>query len=94
MLSAPCTAVWQSPPPPTAEAPSARRRAAPPEVFEDGLGHYYADDFESAAAEMFDYLSTNEDTVENYEWAEYFLGVSLLVFHFANGLWTAAITWG
>lgn len=24
----------------------------------------------------------------------YFLGVSLLVFHFANGLWTAAITWG
>jgi succinate dehydrogenase / fumarate reductase cytochrome b subunit len=26
--------------------------------------------------------------------AFYFLGVSLLVFHFANGLWTAAITWG
>ncbi len=24
----------------------------------------------------------------------YFLGVSALVFHFANGLWTAAITWG
>lgn len=24
----------------------------------------------------------------------YFLGVSLLVFHFANGLWTSAITWG
>lgn len=24
----------------------------------------------------------------------YFGGVSLLVFHFANGLWTAAITWG
>jgi succinate dehydrogenase / fumarate reductase cytochrome b subunit len=24
----------------------------------------------------------------------YFLGVSLLVFHFANGVWTAAITWG
>lgn len=26
--------------------------------------------------------------------AFYLLGVSLLVFHFANGLWTAAITWG
>lgn len=26
--------------------------------------------------------------------AFYFVGVSLLVFHFANGLWTAAITWG
>lgn len=26
--------------------------------------------------------------------AFYMLGVSLLVFHFANGLWTAAITWG
>ena len=24
----------------------------------------------------------------------YFVGVSLLVFHFANGLWTMAITWG
>lgn len=24
----------------------------------------------------------------------YFVGVSLLVFHFANGLWTAAISWG
>jgi len=24
----------------------------------------------------------------------YFLGVTLLIFHFANGLWTAAITWG
>lgn len=24
----------------------------------------------------------------------YLVGVSLLVFHFANGLWTAAITWG
>ena len=24
----------------------------------------------------------------------YFLGVSSAVFHFANGLWTAAITWG
>jgi succinate dehydrogenase / fumarate reductase cytochrome b subunit len=26
--------------------------------------------------------------------AFYMLGVTLLVFHFANGLWTAAITWG
>lgn len=24
----------------------------------------------------------------------YFIGITLLVFHFANGLWTAAITWG
>jgi succinate dehydrogenase / fumarate reductase cytochrome b subunit len=24
----------------------------------------------------------------------YFTGITLLVFHFANGLWTAAITWG
>lgn len=24
----------------------------------------------------------------------YFLGITALVFHFANGLWTAAITWG
>jgi succinate dehydrogenase / fumarate reductase cytochrome b subunit len=24
----------------------------------------------------------------------YFIGVTMLVFHFANGLWTAAITWG
>jgi succinate dehydrogenase / fumarate reductase cytochrome b subunit len=24
----------------------------------------------------------------------YFIGITMLVFHFANGLWTAAITWG
>ncbi len=24
----------------------------------------------------------------------YFVGITMLVFHFANGLWTAAITWG
>lgn len=24
----------------------------------------------------------------------YFVGISMLIFHFANGLWTAAITWG
>lgn len=24
----------------------------------------------------------------------YFVGITLLIFHFANGLWTAAITWG
>ncbi len=24
----------------------------------------------------------------------YFVGITLLVFHFANGMWTAAITWG
>ena len=24
----------------------------------------------------------------------YFLGITMLVYHFANGLWTAAITWG
>ncbi len=26
--------------------------------------------------------------------AFYFIGITLLVFHFANGLWTSAITWG
>ncbi len=26
--------------------------------------------------------------------AFYFVGITLLVFHFANGLWTSAITWG
>ncbi|MEQ8275206.1 MAG: hypothetical protein RMA76_43535 [Deltaproteobacteria bacterium] len=67
--------------PPPEEAPpedtGPRRPAAPPEVFEDGLGDYYSDDFVGSAAKMYDYVSTNEPTVENYEWAEYFLGVSL-----------------
>ena len=71
---------------PAAEAQSGpRRRAAPPEVFEDGLGSYYAADFEAAAAKMYDYLSTNEDSVENYEWAEYFLGASLEALGFTHG---------
>jgi len=53
------------------------RGAAPPERFEDGLRAFYSDDFRNAAALMYDYVATNEATVENYEWAEYFLGVSL-----------------
>ncbi len=75
-------------PPAAAAAPAPstpRRPAAPPEVFEDGLGDYYGGDFEGAAAAMYDYLSTNEDNVENYEWAEYFLGVSLKELGFSHG---------
>ncbi|CAN0557793.1 unnamed protein product, partial [Laminaria digitata] len=69
-----------------APAPATPRRpSAPPEVFEDGLGDYYGGDFEGAAAAMYDYLSTNEDNVENYEWAEYFLGVSLKELGFSHG---------
>ncbi len=62
-----------------------RRPAAGPEVFEEALGEFYGDDYESAAALMYDYVSTNEDTVENYEWAEYFLGVSLKRLNFRHG---------
>jgi hypothetical protein len=58
------------------EGPS-ERGAAPPERFEDGLKAFYSDDFRNASAFMYDYVATNEATVENYEWAEYFLGVSL-----------------
>lgn len=54
-----------------------RRRAAPPERFEQGLKAFYSDDFQTAAALMYDYVATNEPGVENYEWAEYFLGTSL-----------------
>jgi TolA-binding protein len=53
------------------------RPAAPPETFEKGLGAYYGADYVGAAALMYDYLATNENTVENYEWAEYFLGTTL-----------------
>jgi hypothetical protein len=55
----------------------AARPTAPPAQFEKGLGAFYADDYVSAAAAMYDYVATNEETVENYEWAQYFLGVSL-----------------
>ena len=61
-----------------------RRPAAPPETFEEGLGDYYADDFVDAAAAMYDYVATNEATVENYEWAEYFLGRSLAALGFEH----------
>ncbi|MEM7677136.1 MAG: hypothetical protein AAF449_14130, partial [Myxococcota bacterium] len=59
-----------------------RRRAAPPSTFERGLGDYYTDDFVDAAAAMYDYIATNESTVENYEWAEYFLGRALIALNF------------
>ncbi len=83
--TAPPPAPPPSPPPPAgdgtpaaeAEPPKSRRPAAPPATFEKGLGDFYADNFVGAAASMFDYVATNQETVENYEWAEYFLGVSL-----------------
>jgi tetratricopeptide (TPR) repeat protein len=61
------------------------RKAAPPERFREGLGRFYADNFAGAAAAMYDYIATNEDNVENYEWAEYFLGVSLKRLGFTYG---------
>ena len=67
---------------PAATERRSRRPAAPPQTFEKGLGEYYADDFVDAAAAMFDYIATNEATVENYEWAEYFLGKSLAALDF------------
>jgi TolA-binding protein len=54
-----------------------RRPAAPPATFEEGLGDFYSDDFVGAAAAMFDYVATNEPTADNFEWGEFFLGVSL-----------------
>ena len=63
-------------------AKRSRRPAAPPETFEQGLGDYYANDYADAAAAMFDYIATNEATVENYEWAEFFLGRSLAALRF------------
>lgn len=62
-----------------------RRRVAGPHVFEDGLRRYYRGRFVGAAAAMFDYVQTNEPTAENYEWAEYFLGVSLKELNFSHG---------
>lgn len=72
--------------PETAEQtpPKSNRPAAPPETFERGLGDFYADDYIGAAAAMYDYISTNDNTVENYEWGEYFLGVSLARLNFRH----------
>ncbi len=82
-------------PPPKADAkeaadaeatpPKSRRPAAAPTVFQDGLGAFYSDDFVGAAADMYDYVSTNEETVDNYEWAQYFLGLSLSRLGFKHG---------
>lgn len=63
----------------------ASRRAAPPEVFREGLGNYYDGNFVDAAARMFDYVSTNEETAENRTWAQYFLGLSLIELGFSHG---------
>ncbi|NJK89615.1 MAG: hypothetical protein HC923_09550 [Myxococcales bacterium] len=52
-------------------------QAAPPERFEEGLRAFYSDDFKNAAARMYEYVATNSAGVENFEWAQYFLGVSL-----------------
>lgn len=62
-----------------------RRPAAPPETFEEGLTAFYADDYPLAASLMYDFVATNEDTVDNFEWAEFFLGVSLSRMGFKHG---------
>ncbi|MGF1511740.1 MAG: hypothetical protein ACFB9M_19770 [Myxococcota bacterium] len=54
-----------------------RRPTAAPERFEEGLRAFYSDDYKNAASVMYDYVATNDSSVENYEWAEYFLGLSL-----------------
>lgn len=76
----------QTAPPPAEPAPAVApaRPAAPPATFEAGLGAFYADDFATAAAQMYDYVATNPGTVDNYEWAEYFLGVSLARLNFSG----------
>lgn len=53
------------------------RAAASPEVFAKGLEAFYSDDWTEAAARMFDYVDTNDESVENRAWAKYFLGISL-----------------
>jgi hypothetical protein len=65
-------------------APKSSRPPAPPETFERGLGDFYADDYIGAASAMYDYISTNDNTVENYEWGEYFLGVALARLNFRH----------
>lgn len=69
----------------TSQTDQPSRSSAPPERFEDGLRAFYSDDFEGAAATMYDYIATNEPIAENYEWAEYFLGVSLARLDFRHG---------
>jgi len=69
----------------TTDADEPPRASAPPERFEEGLRSFYADNFEQAAARMYDYVATNEPIAENYEWAEYFLGVSLSRLGFRHG---------
>ncbi len=60
----------------------------------DGTGEWSA---EYAASTMAAALRGGSTDITAWGYAVsafYFIGVSLLVFHFANGLWTAAITWG
>lgn len=52
---------------------------------------------QAAASSMAQILRGGSEGITAGAWfvaIGYMVGVSLLVFHFANGLWTAAITWG
>lgn len=62
-----------------------RRRAAPPETFREGLSAYYGGDYINAASRMYDYIATNDETVENRAWAKFFLGASLARLGFSQG---------
>lgn len=69
-----------------AQAPAKPRRpAAAPEVFDRALARYYAGDHAAASAGFWDYLATNEPSVDRHEWARYFLGLSLRRLGFSHG---------
>ncbi len=47
-----------------------------PEIFDKAYKTFARDNFEKAAPLFFDYISKNSFTADEYDWAEFFLGVS------------------
>ncbi len=72
---------------PEAEAPPpmAEPVKVDPKLFDEGLQDYFAARPKDAAAKLFNYLKGISQTDENYAWAQYFLGKSLIQLGLRHG---------
>ena len=64
--------------PATAEAPVSLPPKVDPKIFDEGLTLYFTANYKEAARRFYAYLEAMPQTDDNYAWAQYFLGQSLV----------------
>jgi len=63
---------------PSAAAPATLPQKVDPKIFDEGLTFYFTANYKEAARRFYAYLEAMPQTDDNYAWAQYFLGQSLV----------------